>query len=239
MNRADFDSMSPQELGEQMTRAINLLQNGEDPSPSESYPKEVNARLQTIQPYIRHKLAGLPGSVRNNARRLINTALAAPTGRKRIVWLHKAANTFTKVYADLAACKSGCSHCCHIPVKLSGMEAREIGLAIGREPVVQRDHLALEATSYSNPCPFLVSDRCSIYEHRPVVCRTHMNMDQDELLCRLTSGMDIPVPYIDTREFMMASILIAGKHGAWADIRQWFPVAGRSQALKSPQGETA
>jgi Putative zinc- or iron-chelating domain len=239
MNHAAIESMSPHELQKEVVKAMDLLQNGVDPSPSESYPKEINERLMTVQSYVGGKLAGLPANVRDNTRRLINTALEAPSGRKKVFWLHKAANTFTKVYATLAACKPGCSHCCHIPVKLSELEAREIGAAIGRIPVPQQDHVALQATAYDNPCPFLVADQCSIYEHRPIVCKTHMNMDADDLLCRLSSGMETPVPFIDTRAFAMASILVAGEKSHWADIRQWFPVAGRSQSLKSPQGESA
>ena len=55
-----------------------------------------------------------------------------------------------------------------------------------------------------------------------MVCRSHMNLDQDELLCRLIPGVAVPVPYLDTRLLALASIEILGASQPLADLRQWF-----------------
>src|SRR5207247_1525645 len=74
--------------------------------------------------------------------------------------------------APHAACKAGCSHCCHIPAKISAVAARTMGKAIGRTPAPAGAHAPLADTGYASPCPFLQAGRCSVYAHRPAVCRT-------------------------------------------------------------------
>lgn len=73
------------------------------------------------------------------------------------------------------------------------------------------------------PCTFLAAGRCSIYEHRPISCRLQINVDVDDLLCRLVPGEAITVPYLDTRTEKVASLLILGANARIADIRDWFP----------------
>ena len=49
-----------------------------------------------------------------------------------------------------------------------------------------------------------------------------MNMDKDDLLCRLVPGSSIPVPYLDTTPLLFAQVQI-DPSSERADIRQWFP----------------
>lgn len=155
--------------------------------------------------------------------RLLATAVRAPTAAKRVMWLHRAADTLVNAYRGAAACRTGCNHCCFIPVKVSATEARVLGRAVGRVPAPLDTHQSVQIEAYDSPCPFLRDGICSIYADRPAVCKTHINLDVDDLLCRLVPGHAVPVPYLDTRLFALASIQIEPEVGAWADLRQWFP----------------
>lgn len=194
---------------------------GANMSPSDSYSHEINERLVTAGQYAQSAVKSVP-SPWPAVLQLINAANSASTATKRVLWINKAADVLADSYQAVSACKVGCSHCCHIPVNLTKAEADVLGKAIGRKPVAPAHHTA-NGTIEFPPCSFLVNKVCQIYQHRPSVCRTHMNLDQDDLLCRLVPGASIPVPYLDTRPLVMARVQ-AGGHSTNADIRQWFPL---------------
>lgn len=100
-----------------------------------------------------------------------------------------------------AACRSGCSSCCHVAVSLSRAEARLIAQKTGAKlnegagaPLDFADPQDVDRIA-GTPCPFLTEGHCSIYAHRPFVCRTLVNMDDDPVLCEIISGVNVPVPY--------------------------------------------
>jgi uncharacterized protein len=193
---------------------------GTNMAPSEAFSPEVNERLEVAGQQAENAVASVP-SPWPTVHKLISAANSASTAEKRVLWINKAADALANAYQPVAACKSGCSHCCHIPVNLTKAEAEVLGKAIGRKPVPLASHTPPDQSTEFQPCSFLVDDDCSIYKDRPSVCRTHLNMDQDDLLCRLVPGARIPVPYLDTRPLVMARVM-AGGRSANADIRQWF-----------------
>jgi uncharacterized protein len=105
-----------------------------------------------------------------------------------------------------AACRRGCSHCCHISVLIPQQEADLMGKRIGVKPHKVRGITCREdiESGYHNPCPFLKDDECSIYEHRPLACRQHFNVDVDPLLCELVGDTASKVPYANLRDYMEA-----------------------------------
>ena len=147
----------------------------------------------------------------------------------RLRELYKIADEMMAFVQGHVACKRGCAHCCHIGVPLSPIEADMLASDIGRKPknVKVRDQLSAvtyaESFSYgyTRPCTFLVDGACSIYEHRPLTCRVHYNVDDDEMLCRLDESMPIPVPYLDVSNFKAIYLAITGTK--CADIREFFP----------------
>lgn len=138
-----------------------------------------------------------------------------------------------EMYRDVGgnvACKRGCSHCCHIAVGVMTVEAELIGKRIGRKPrtVPGRTHFRDFDYGYHNPCTFLRDGECSIYEHRPLACRIHFNLDIDPLLCELTPPESSPVPMFNTREHQFGALLLMGgpsNHNRLGDIREFFPRA--------------
>lgn len=83
-------------------------------------------------------------------------------------------------YARHLVCQAGCSGCCHHHLSVFAVEAEVIREAVlvlpddVRTIVESQAHEVVEreANRKSVACPLLVDDRCSIYESRPVICRT-------------------------------------------------------------------
>lgn len=146
---------------------------------------------------------------------------------QRLTRLRFLAGEFTAIFAKESACNSGCSHCCHIDAMVPRSEAVLIAKATGKtlcEPVVKMNIADLNRRKDFTgvPCTLLVNGRCSIYKDRPLVCRTLVNMDSEDTLCRLLPGMQVPVPYLNTTNLQAYFAYLTLKD-QFADIREWFP----------------
>jgi hypothetical protein len=91
------------------------------------------------------------------------------------------------------ACRAGCAHCCHQTVAVTAPEVfaihahlratrtpDELDAFAGRIRAVDdrtRGMATLDRVSPDFPCPFLVDERCSIYEARPLACRGTNSLD--------------------------------------------------------------
>jgi hypothetical protein len=188
----------------------------------------VNARLPLIEENDRRSQAAL----RKIGREVNALALKAQDPgtpiRGRMRFLLKAADLWGTAYAPHAACKSGCSHCCHIPVALSRTEAQMIGEAIGVKPAEPTRYIALDGEGkygYDHPCKFLdtVKGECRIYKHRPYSCRVQYNMDVTEALCRLRVGERVEVPYANNLSLAAVYATFALDDGGYAELGEFFP----------------
>ncbi|AXX95692.1 YkgJ family cysteine cluster protein [Arcobacter ellisii] len=74
---------------------------------------------------------------------------------------------------EITVCQKGCSHCCKIPVDVSELEIKYIE----RNTEYKRQNI--EKINTNDYCPFLNQDKgiCSIYQFRPLVCRTFFTFD--------------------------------------------------------------
>lgn len=204
------------------SEAEGLLQVGRSAEQSRPLPPEIAERVDGMHERAARRMRTVSPEVKQRAMQLLQAGLQAGTAAKRVIWLQRAADAIGHGYAGVSACRTGCSHCCLIPVKISEVEARVIGKALGRSPVSVNSHSPAPKVGDWTPCSFLRDGKCSIYTHRPAVCRSHLNLDVDDLLCRPLPGVSVPVPYLDVAPHVVASIEIAGRL-PWADIRQWFP----------------
>ena len=110
---------------------------------------------------------------------------------------HREADAFgAKIFAGSGApaCAAGCSHCCeHVNVGVNAVEARALASHLRQLPPAAleavRQRISANATrareaspgTYPRmPCALLGEDRrCTVYEHRPFVCRRATRRSHD------------------------------------------------------------
>lgn len=195
---------------------------------------EVAARLAALQPRVDRVVAATNQRMRPQLAEFNRRAAAimnsdTPTEYKiPAIWAF--ADDVMSTMGKDAACKRGCSHCCHIAVGVMEPEAKVIGKMIGRPPVAVKGRQGPGYFDgfdygYHNPCTFLKNGECSIYEFRPLACRAQFNVDVDDLLCRLTPPHSVTVPYLDTHNLQMMLAATCMRDGVpkLADIREYFP----------------
>lgn len=178
------------------------------------------ANLETAKELHAIELHDLQGLLRATSQARIGKD--TKLGRLRFL-----AGNFSQVFSVHTACSSGCTHCCHIGATVPRSEAQLIAKRTGaklREPTHVHDILTPPvANAYTGTaCTFLKAGRCSIYAQRPMVCRTLINMDSVDVLCRLVPGMQVPVPYLNTQDIQAFFGSLVFKDDC-ADVREWFP----------------
>lgn len=148
----------------------------------------------------------------------------------KILWLNALTDTLGKAMEDISPCKIGCSHCCKMAVNITPTEAEAISAKTGIPAAHVQDSAFNELDRYSVrkfsgvPCPFLLDDKCSIYDVRPFACRVHYSVDMDNLLCQIVPGEDIHTVSMNSENFNLIHIAAHGYQSfRCADIRYFFP----------------
>jgi len=117
-----------------------------------------------------------------------------------------------KTIAEFAAqadikCRAGCSFCCHQNVDVTIPEAMLVALQLGDEADPRRTAILAAADAFRDldddariatgkPCPLLVDHRCSVYNVRPINCRSFTSPDATnchESMRRIEAG-EAPLP---------------------------------------------
>ena len=78
-------------------------------------------------------------------------------------------------HSDEIRCNNGCSHCCHVRLSVTGVEAQAIREEVSSWPTPRRDALVSNvAAARPDRCAALdPNGRCLVYAARPIVCRSH------------------------------------------------------------------
>lgn len=100
--------------------------------------------------------------------------------RQLIKQVDKLTAKLSSHYAQHLVCRAGCSGCCHHHLSVFAVEAATVREAVEALPESlrarlqqqAREVLELETRGERVACPMLINDRCSIYESRPLICRT-------------------------------------------------------------------
>jgi Fe-S-cluster containining protein len=83
------------------------------------------------------------------------------------------------LHGDRIRCGPGCTECCHHVFPISSIEADIVARGLAALPTELRQQIETRAVEYIErglirgerlPCPALHSGKCSIYEHRPLMC---------------------------------------------------------------------
>lgn len=137
--------------------------------------------------------------------------------------------------APYTPCKAGCSACCHMAVTITEAEAQRIAKATGLpyetlEPCtlemaesgeLERRRLEAIAKYTTHACPFLMDNKCSIYEVRPTPCRLYHTIHTDNSLCQ-HDGQEHLIPAINLMTLEIASVA-PNMNTPFGDIREFFP----------------
>jgi uncharacterized protein len=155
----------------------------------------------------------------------LGIARATASPRSRYAKLRMLADRIAEAMAPNAACKKGCTHCCHKSVPISTHEAELISATTGRKMLSVRlasGPKTIEEDLPADPCPFLVDSSCSIYEQRPIACRVAFNLADDNFFCdpAVAPPNSVP-PAMNMDVFLMAFAIIFSKQPV-SDIRSFF-----------------
>jgi hypothetical protein len=100
---------------------------------------------------------------------------------------------YEEVAGQIDCC--ACGNCCRdILTTLDDADVSRLatGLGISTDEVVDqyltRDEDA-DLTLNGLPCPFLVENRCSVYDHRPEACRSYPHLHKEEFVFRLMQAV--------------------------------------------------
>jgi Fe-S-cluster containining protein len=176
--------------------------------------RRINARLEQI---LRRSLPAL-------------VEAAQPLDRK-VIRLRRLADQAAAVIQPSTPCRKGCSACCHDPAILSEVDAMLVAEATGMPLQAPRRLFDVAAgeqarQAYFAPyagvaCGFLREGACSIYEHRPVVCRVHHSIEDTPAPCD-DGGRPASV---DLTAIYLGELRMMGRMMLYADIREFFPPA--------------
>jgi hypothetical protein len=100
--------------------------------------------------------------------------------RRLIEQVNELAAKLSARYAKHLVCQAGCSGCCHHHLSVFAVEADAVRKAVAALPgdvrtIIEaqaREVTECEANGQPVACPLLVENRCSIYDSRPLICRT-------------------------------------------------------------------
>lgn len=209
---------------------VDQLQGSLTASAPDDLPEELRLHLPAAEQAAVRNLdrakEASAGSLQALQKQLMEAQTPKVPMASKMIRLRHIAGEWSAAFAAKTACASGCSHCCNINVSVARSEARLIAKAIKRplsEPTQQLDIYSVKDRNdyFDVPCTFLKAGKCSIYAHRPLACRTLVNMDDVDLLCRLVPGKTIPVPYLNTIE-LQGYMGYLTQMEQFADIREWF-----------------
>jgi Fe-S-cluster containining protein len=171
--RNNIFSLTPVQLGEQ-----DVLVTEQQVSGYKSAQQKLEI-LFRAHPWI------APDHLQQSLARIVSENASARSKRRKVIEI---ANRVTTALAPHVPCKQGCISCCHMNTMIYEHEAIHLANKTGRKIV----HLAYRPLKevfnkgkefIGKPCPFLLENKCSVYEDRPLVCRTHHSLYEDATWC--------------------------------------------------------
>jgi Fe-S-cluster containining protein len=122
--------------------------------------------------------------------------------------------------APKLGCREGCAYCCYQSVEVTIPEAILVAVHLADPEDPRREALLARIDAQASkskperrhrgrPCPLLVDSRCSVYEDRPLMCRSVFAADSADCRASLESiqrgGPELPVEQFLTAQYLMLS----------------------------------
>jgi uncharacterized protein len=164
---------------------------------------------------------GMPSDLEQKAESLIQDLKTShSTLLEKLDKLYTYMDELYTYVAKFTPCQKGCSFCCYNEVSVSLLEAEYIEKHTGIKRSFNLDIKDFPGT----PCPFLKYSACSIYKHRPFVCRRHVALSDDPGWCRYDVPTQYEFPHIrfSPVEQSYAFIIVSSGTTSTCDIRQAF-----------------
>jgi len=128
-------------------------------------------------------------------------------------------------------CRKGCAFCCHLNVTATALEAMHIAaiMRMGGRADLERSVLAasdalsgLDSSARlarKSPCPLLVQGACSIYQARPIACRTLLSLSARACERQFDAANETaePTPSLVTPR-LIGSAFLTGEIAAMQDL---------------------
>jgi Fe-S-cluster containining protein len=188
---------------------------------------------EAVQPKLQAMLATHPWMVPERIGKILagitRENASAKSKRKKVIAI---ANSVTAALEPYVACKPGCSDCCYMNTMIYEHEAVRLAEVTGRKmvnlPYRPLDQVLADGNKFNGkPCPFLVKNKCSVYEERPLVCRTHHSLREDSSQCSMDSAANlIRPPMYDPDILEVPYMELNASYNAaepWGNIAEFFP----------------
>jgi Fe-S-cluster containining protein len=151
-------------------------------------------------------------------------ATVSKKGKLKRIYI--AMDKISKIREPFVACGIGCSDCCRMNISVSKLEAQTISGVTGKQFVDLQESMSHKYKHFvGTACPFLEKDECSIYDHRPLVCRRHSSFHSTAEWCTPDVLLEKRVPIIQFGGIDRAFIETSSDNRGVviADIRDFFP----------------
>jgi len=170
--------------------------------------------------------------------RIIRENASVKSKRKKVIAI---ANRVTAALEPYMACKPGCSACCHMNTMIYEHEAIRLAEVTGRKmvrlPYRPLNQIALDGDKFDGePCPFLVENKCSVYDDRPLVCRTHHSLRNDASQCSMTLADNyVRPPMYDPDVLEIPYMELNASYNPaepWGNIAEFFPTSDCGEYIR-------
>ncbi len=207
--------------------------NDSNPLPAD-HPQSLTSDIKVRYPRLAALLEAHPeiinGGFQAQATNILKANSSLKSKSKKLFQLTDLLNTSIEKYAT---CQKGCAHCCYMPTMIYAHEAEIVGHAAGikPEPLPYRDPsvvLAEAIKQFGPPCPFLSHENsCTVYEHRPLICRLHHSFNDDPNDCKVSeSGTKTSIAKINPDQIEVPYHMLVLEHTPkepWGTIQMFFP----------------
>ncbi|WP_419782326.1 YkgJ family cysteine cluster protein [Malaciobacter marinus] len=159
----------------------------------------------------------LKKSVDKEEKAYIDSLLNNEDNFTKLQKLYEYSDAIYSQYYEKSVCQKGCAHCCKIKVSISELEAEYIKINTKFKSKQSNNDL-------DDYCPLLNLDTglCSIYEFRPLSCRTFLTFDNPEYCKEKTTEHVVTTLNGNPKLHQMYQGLFLTSNPILKDIRDYF-----------------